>query len=408
MQNILSGIRVVDLTAYAAGPYATMLLSDLGADVIKVEPPGTGDNSRNWGKESYNGRSFLFIAVNPNKRSLVVDLKSAEGRSIVEDLVRKADIVVESFNLGVAERLGIGYEQLARIKPDLIYCSISGFGRTGPLKDWPGFDMMLQAYTGLMSITGEPGRSPVRIGPGAIDLMTGSLAFGGIVSALYHRQRTGEGQRLEASLYDTSISLLNYSAVEYAATGYVQEPTGGQHPHIAPYEVFAGSDRWFFLGAASDRHFERLCDHFGFAEIKADPAFATNAQRVRDRGRLKSLLEPHFRSMPAQHWVDGCTTIGIPATLIRRVDEATDDEHAVARGAIVPVPGMAPFRMPGVPIHFAKTPGAVKGEPPTAGRDTTAVLKELGYDDARITALRDKGVVVQGADPAVTGMVKDR
>lgn len=408
MSTILHGMRVVDLTAYAAGPYATMLLSDFGAEVIKVEPPGTGDNSRGWGKDSYNGRSYLFIAVNRNKKSIVIDLKAEEGRKVVEDLVRGADIVMESFNIGVAERLGMGYEQLRKIKPDLIYCTISGFGRTGPLRDWPGFDMMLQAYTGLMSITGEPGKPPVRIGPGAIDLMTGALAFGAINAALYHRQRTGEGQAIECSLYDTSISLLNYSAVEYAASGHVQEPSGGQHPHIAPYEVFTAQDRYFFLGVANDRHFERFCDKFGFPELKRDPGFATNAQRVRDRVRLKSLLEVHFANKPAQYWVSGCEEIGIPATLIRRVDEATDDPHAVARGAIVPVPGMGHFRMPGIPIHFGKTPGEVVGEPPTAGRDTGAILASLGYSAERIAALAQQGVVVQGSDPAQTGMIKDK
>jgi crotonobetainyl-CoA:carnitine CoA-transferase CaiB-like acyl-CoA transferase len=248
----------------------------------------------------------------------------------------------------------------------------------------------------------------VRIGPGAIDMMTGALAFGAINGALYHRQRTGEGQSIECSLYDTSISLLNYSAVEYAATGHVQEPSGGQHPHIAPYEVFTAQDRYFFLGVANDRHFERFCDHFGFPELKADPGFATNAQRVRDRVRLKQSLEARFKEKPAQHWVSGCEAIGIPSTLIRRVDEATDDPHAVARGAIVPVPGMGHFRMPGVPIHFEKTPGEVRGEPPTAGRDTRVLLRELGYDAQRVGALLEKGVVVQGEDTAEVGLRKDR
>jgi crotonobetainyl-CoA:carnitine CoA-transferase CaiB-like acyl-CoA transferase len=395
-RRILDGIRVLDFTSFVAGPYCTMLLADFGAEVIKIEPPEHGDGGRFWGK-STDGRSPVFTATNRNKRSLMLDLQKPDAREIVGRLVARCDVAAEAFSPGVATRLGIGYDDLRALKPDIIYCSVSGFGQTGPLRNKPGFDMALQAHTGIMSMTGEPGAAPVRVGPAAIDILTGSLAFGAINMALYDRKRTGEGQYIDVSLFDSSMSMLSYAVVEYFSAGHIHEPAGSQHPNIVPYGVFKAQDRYFYFGIALEKHWSRFCEKLGLGHIADDPRFATNGSRVNHRKEINDLLTALFSTKPAKEWVELIEATGIPASLIHNVGEASDHPHTAAREAIVDVPDMPGWKMPGIPIKLAHSAGDVRLTPPIAGGNSRELLAEAGYSATDIDKFISTGLVRQAA-----------
>ncbi len=395
-RGILSDVRVLDFTSFVAGPYCTMLLADFGADIIKIEPPDLGDGSRSWGKSS-DGRSPVFVATNRNKRSLVLDLRKPEAASIVAKLVARCDVVAEAFSPGVTAKLGISYDDMRKQKADVIYCSVSGFGQYGPLSSKPGFDMALQAHTGIMSMTGEPGAAPVRVGPAAIDILTGSLAFGAICMALYDRRDSGQGQYIDVSLFDSSMSMLNYAVVEYFSEGHVHKPSGGQHPNIVPYGVFKAQDRYFYFGIALERHWERFCEAFSLKDIATDPKFRNNVSRVAHRAELNDKLNTMFAAKPALEWVHEIEAIGSPASLIYDVGEASDHPHSAARAAVVDVPGMPGWKVPGIPIKLSRTPGQVVGSPPIAGRDTRELLLESGFNSSEIEKFEAIGVVHQAA-----------
>lgn len=366
----LAGIRVLDFTQAMAGPACSMLLGDFGADVIKVEPPG-GEGSRTWGTSRFgpDGQfSALYLAFNRNKASVVLDLKSEEGAARVRELVVDTDVVLEGFRPGVADRLGIGYEQLATLKEDLVYCSISGFGQTGPLCDRPGYDQLLQAYAGHMSITGEPGRPSVRIGPSAIDLLTGAHAAFGILVALRERDRSGRGQRLETSLYDSSVHLVSSFLADYTGSGSPPSKAGGSFPFLAPYGMYEARDREFFMGVGTDRMFARLCPAIGRADLLDDERFGSNDRRVVHRHELDAELSPVFRSDDAQRWVGLCHELEIPASEVTTIPEVAAQEHALARSMIVDT-GVGSVRTAGIPITLSRTPGAIRRPPPRLGED---------------------------------------
>ncbi|HEY7731398.1 MAG TPA: CoA transferase [Gaiellaceae bacterium] len=374
----LDGIRVLDFTHAMAGPDCSMLLADFGAEVIKVEPPG-GEGSRSWGTARFgpDGQfSALYLAFNRNKASIALDLKSPEGAAAVRALLPATDVVVEGFTPGVAERLGIGYEQVAALREDVVYCSISGFGQTGPLSGRPGYDQLLQAYAGHLSITGEPDRPSVRIGPSAIDLLTGAHAAFGILVALRERDRSGRGQRLETSLYDSSVHLVSHFVADYTGSGALQPKVGGSFAFLAPYGMYAARDREFFLGVGTDRMFERLCAAIGRDELVGDARFADNGARVRNRAELDRELAPRFRAEDAGHWVETCLALDIPASEVSTIAEVAAQEHALAREMVVDA-GVGSVRTAGIPVKLSRTPGAIRRPPPRVGEDTEAVLARL-------------------------------
>jgi formyl-CoA transferase len=371
----LDGIRVIDFTAAMAGPACSMLLADFGADVVKVEPP-TGESAREWGTARYGEHgeySGMFLALNRNKASVTIDLKSDSGRDAVRGLLRSADVVLESFKPGVADRLGVGYDAVAALNPRTVYCSISGFGQTGPLRERPGYDQLLQAFAGHLSVTGEPGRPSVRIGPSAIDLLTGAHAAFGVLAALRERDLSGRGQYLETSLYDTSVHLVTHFIADYTGSGRVPGKEGGGFAFLAPYGMFQARDREFYLGVGSDRMFQSLCESIGRPELAADPRYAANGDRVARRGELDAELEPVFRTRDAADWVELCLELGIPASLVSDIPEVVEQEQAAARELIVDT-GVDGVRSAGIPIKLARTPAAIRRPPPRLGEDNAAIL----------------------------------
>lgn len=383
--TLLSGVTVLDFTANAAGPYCTMLLADMGADVIKVEPP-TGDSARGWGTGTPDQRSFLFLAVNRNKRSIVLDLKAPGDLRIAHQLIERADVIVESFAPGVADSLGVGLNLCRELRPDVVYCSVSGFGQTGPLRHEPGFDMMLQAYSGIMSINGEPGSPPARIPISTLDLTTGSFAYSAVIAALWRREKCGEGDHIDASLYDSAINLLCYAVPEYTASG--QSPTrhGGQFPYLAPYEVFSGSDEYFYLGVGTESAWRKLCLLLNDDELAADPRFSTNPERVTNRDELRRKLEAVFIEGSAASWVEKLREVRIPAALIRTVGDALTDEHCHIREATRALPGLGPVHAATFPIRFERMPLAEWVEPPLLNEGSEHVRSLLPPTDPDVEA----------------------
>lgn len=371
----LNDIRVLDFTAAMAGPTCTMLLADFGAEVIKVEPPG-GEGSRSWGAARFGQDdqfSGLYLALNRNKASVTVDLKSREGKVAIQELLRDVDVVVESFKPGVAGRLGIGYDEVKAVRPDIVYCSISGFGQTGPLRERPGYDQLLQAYVGHLSMTGEPNRPSVRIGPSAIDLLTGAHAAYGVVLALRERDRSGRGQRIDASLYDSSLHLVTHYIADYTGSGRLQDKVGGGFAFLAPYGMFRGSDREFYMGVGNDGMFARLCEAIGRTDLVVDPRFATNGSRVAHRAELDAELAVVFAERAAAEWVELCFELSIPASLVNDISEVVDQEQAAARDMVVHT-GIDGVRTAGVPIKLSDTPAVIHRPPPRLGEDNERVL----------------------------------
>lgn len=369
----LHGVRVLDFTTAMAGPTASMLLGDFGAAVVKVEPP-EGESSRRWGVARFGAggdQTGLFAALNRNKASITVDLKSAAGLDAVRALAAEADVVIESFKPGVAQRLGIGYEQLSAEHPELVYCSVSGFGQSGPLREHPGYDQLLQAYAGHMSVTGEPGRPSVRIGPSAIDLLTGAHAAYGIVLALRERDRSGRGQLLETSLYDSSLHLITHFIADYTGSGRLPGKLGGDFAFLAPYGMFSGGDREFYMGVGTDTMFAKLCEAIGAPELVQDPRFAANGVRLEHREELNALLAPRLRAREAAHWVELCRELGIPASLVNDLAEVVEQEQALAREMVVAT-GIPGVRSAGIPVKLERTPGSIRRPPPALGEDDGA------------------------------------
>lgn len=374
----LDGIRVLDFTTAMAGPRCAMLLGDFGADVIKIEPP-EGDDARRWGVHRYgpDGQfSGLFIALNRNKRSLVLDLKTPRGRHAAEALTATADVIVENYRPGVADRLGIGYATVSDRNPGVVYCSLSGFGQTGPLRERPGLDMLMQAYAGHMSVTGEPGRPSIRNGPSPIDLLAGTSAAFGILLALRERDQTGRGQYLETSLYEAAIEMVAHFVADYTGSGQVPPKSGRYFAFAAPYGVFDAADREFYLGASHQKSFEAVCAVIGREDLISDPRFCGNAERITNRDSLHAELFPIFRSRSAAEWVTLLEGAGVPASLVEDLAEVTRQEQMAARELLLPT-GIDNVAMVGVALKMGLTPGTVRRPPPRLGADTAAILAEL-------------------------------
>ncbi len=370
-----------------------MLLADMGARVIKIEQPRGGDDTRHWGPPFVGGESAYFLSINRNKESVTLDFKQAEGRALLDQLIAKSDVVVENFRPGTLSRLGLDYASLAPQHPRLVYCSVSGFGQTGPRRLEAGYDAVLQAEGGLMSITGAPDGPPVRVGVAIADIVTGMFAAQGITLALYARERTGRGQLVDISMLDTVAALLTYQAGIYFATDVPPVRLGNRHPTIVPYETFAAADGEFVLAVGNDDQWRRFCDVAG---LDADERFATNRGRVTGYADLKPLVAGRLRSQPRSYWIEKLTAAGVPCGSVRDLGEVFADPQLVARDMIVRMQHAAAgdIRVLGTPIKLSDTPAALRAAPPTLGQHTDDVLqRDLGVRHEAIGGLRSTGVI---------------
>jgi formyl-CoA transferase/CoA:oxalate CoA-transferase len=391
----LAGLTVLDLTRVLSGPYCTMLLADMGARVIKVEQPGRGDDTRAWGPPFVAGESTYFLSVNRNKESVTLDFKTARGREILDRLIARADVLVENFRPGTLERLGLGHASLRSAHPRLIYASISGFGPNGPRATQPGYDAVMQAEGGLMSVTGDAGGPPVRLGVAIADLVAGLLASNGIALALYSRERTGQGQAVDVAMFDAVVSLLSYQASAWLNAESVPARLGNRHPQIAPYDVFDAADGDFFLAVGNDEQFRRLCRIVGLDALLDDDRFATNPARVTNYPHLRDRLAVALGERTRAEWITALMADGVPCGAVRDVPAVLADPQIEARAMIAAVEHAAAgfVKVLGVPLKLSATPGAVHSAPPALGQHTDAVLRELGVQRDDIDALRRERVI---------------
>ena len=399
----LTGIRVIDMTRALAGPYCTMMLGDLGADVVKVERPGRGDDSRGWGPPfvgtpygPYPGESAYFIAANRNKRSVTINLKHNAGQEVVRRLAGVADVLVENFRTGTLDKMGLGYDNLRPLNPGLVYCSITGYGRTGPAAGRPGYDFIVQADGGLMGITGPAEGPPYRVGVPIIDITTGMFAATAILAALRARDATGEGQRIDLSLLETGVALLANVASNYLVGGETPGRLGNAHPNIAPYQAFRARDRWFALAAANQRQWTLLCDVIGRPDLMEDPRFETNETRVAHRSELTAELEAVFETRDAADWLDDLRAAGLPCGPINDIPDVFDHPQAEACQLALEIehPTAGPVETTGFPYTFSDTPAEVRLPPPRLGEHTQAVLTDLlGYSAGEVADLEARGAI---------------
>jgi len=388
----LDGIRVIDLSRVIAGPWCGALLGDLGADVIKVEDTGPGDESRTWPPHK-DGEAAAYLLFNRNKRGIALDLKTPEAVEVVKRLVKDADVVIENFRTGTMESFGLGYDVLDRINPRLIYCSVSAFGRTGPRKDSPGYEALMQAFSGIMSITGEPGGQPVRAGVSFLDLTTGILCALGVSNAIIQREKTGLGQRVDGSLLETAVSLLAFHAEGYLLTGALPRPLGSGHPSLSPYRNFkCGDGQWIFIAAANDRFWQKLAKALGLTDLAADPRFEKNQGRVANRAELEGILEKTIGALDREPLLKRLEEADVPATPVNTVDQVMNDPQTAERGIVQRVlhPKLGEIPIVGTPLHFSRMSPGVRTAAPLRGEHTDTVLASLGYSADEIKALRAK------------------
>jgi len=386
---------VLDLTRVLAGPFCSMILGDMGAEIIKVEEPGKGDDTRGWPPFS-GGEATYFLSVNRNKKSLTLNMKAPDGQAILRRLVAKADVVLENFRPGTMERLGFGYDALRKLNPRLIYCAISGFGESGPEASRPGYDLIVQGESGVMDLTGFADGPPVKVGNSVADLVSGMAAAHGVTLALLSRARTGKGQKVEIGMLDVMASLLTYQAGLYWNGGGRPARRGNQHPSIVPYEVFQAQDAYMTLGVANNSLFDRMCRAIGREELAKDPRFDSEASRVANREALVPLLNSIFSTRPASDWLKRLDEAGVPAGRIKTVAEVCDSEHLRARGMFVSLnhPKAGAVTAMGVPIRLWDTPGAAQAPAPLLGQHTDEILTGLlRIPRAKVDKLRADSVV---------------
>jgi len=394
MTSALEGIKVVDLTRTLAGPFCTMMMGDMGAEIVKIEEPNLGDETRSW-TPFWNGESTQFLSFNRNKRSLSLNLKEKEGIDIVLGLAAEADVMVESFRAGALDRMGLSYDAVAAINPDIIYCSISGYGRTGPMADLPGYDLIIQAYSGLMNLTGEPDGRPLRVGFSLVDLFAGMMAYGSIVTALHHKQNTGRGQRIDTSLLDGQVATMSYHATGYIGTGVEPHRLGSGHPSLVPYQSFPASDGSFILGCANNGLWQRLCHAIERPDLLDDTRFTDNTDRVEHRAECIDTLSEIFSAKPVATWVELITGAGIPCGPINRVSDVVNDKQVKARNMFVdiPPPKVPDLRVPASPLKLEDSPPTVRRHPPLLGQHNEEILSESGHTSEQIERLREAGVI---------------
>lgn len=396
MAGALDGVRVLELSRHLAGPYCAMMLGDLGAEVIKVERPDVGDETRQWGPPFVGGESAYYLCCNRNKKSITLDLKDDRGTGIVRELARKSDVLIENFRIGGADQLGLGYAELKEINPRLIYCSIGGFGHTGPDRELGGYDSLIQGRGGFMSITGERDGTPMKVGVAIVDVAAALFASNAILAALFARERKGEGQHLDISLFDTQIALLANVGSSYLCSGKTPIRWGNAHASIVPYQAFQAADDFFILAIGNDGQWGRFCEAAGVNALAKDARFATNPQRVLHRDVLIPKLETLIQKRTAAEWLQLCADADVPAGPVNTLDKVFADPQALARGMLVEMPHKTAgsVRLAGTPFNLSMTPAEMRLPPPFLGEHTVEILKDqLALDDDAISALyRDRVV----------------
>ena len=394
-EGALRGVRVLDLTRILSGPFSTMILADLGADVIKVEDTARGDDTRHWGPPFQGDDAAYYHAVNRNKRSLAVDLKSGDGKALVRRLAQEADVLVENFRPGTAARLGFGYEELQALNPRLVYGSVSGYGHTGPMSRHAGYDAIAQAMSGAMSVTGEAEGEPVRFGTSAADLAAGMWVTVGILAALVSREQTGRGQHVDIALLDGLTAWLTYVAQNYFASGETPRRYGSAHPNIVPYQGFPTGDGDLMVAAGNDGLWRRFAEVVGLDHLTHDERFATNPDRVRNRAELLPLVEQALSTKSAAEWTELLTAAGVPVGPVLTVPETVEHPQVVAREMVVdlPHPTEGTIRTLGSPVKMSETPSRLRHASPSHGQDTAQILADMGLTEEEIARLRDRGSI---------------
>jgi crotonobetainyl-CoA:carnitine CoA-transferase CaiB-like acyl-CoA transferase len=395
MKGPLSGIKVVELAQIMAGPTCGMLLADMGADVIKVEKLPGGDDTRSYSEPQIKGESAAFMILNRNKRGIAVNLKTPGGLEVVKRLLADADVVTENYRKGTLEKLGLGYDVLEKLNPRLIYCAVSGYGRTGPYADKGGFDLIAQGFAGIMSITGEPGGPPAKSGTSIADINAGILAALGIVSAIVARATTGRGQMVETSLMEAAVQQTYWQSAMFFATGVNSGPTGSAHILTAPYQAFPTQDGWINVGGANQSNWERIVKVIGRPELAADPRFITNGERMKNLAALTPIIAELLRKRPSADWIRDFEAAGVPVGPVNKIGDMLDDPQVAARDMVVEVdhPRAGRVKAIGHPIKFSGTPGEASRAAPLLGEHSREILGQLGYTPADIEALQSSGAV---------------
>ncbi|NLE73871.1 MAG: CoA transferase [Actinobacteria bacterium] len=395
MPGVLEDIKVLDLSRVVAGPTCAMILGDLGADIIKVERPGSGDEVRHWGPPYAGTESVYYLGLNRNKRSLSLNFKSPAGKQVLRRMAREVDVIIENFKTGDLERAGLGYEDLSRENPALIYCSISGYGRTGPDKNKPGYDFAIQGRGGYMSITGQPDGPPTKVGLPVIDVLAALNAAVGVFSALRVREATGRGQLVDVSLLDAEVSALVNQGSNWLMGGMVPQRWGNANPNVVPYQTFRSMDGWFNVAVGNNDQFARLCDAIGAPLLAEDPRYATNDLRIQNRDALVAALTEKFRTRPTAEWLQILSQAKVPTDPIQSIDQVFSDPQILAREMLVtmPHPTLGEVRMAGNAIKLSDNPVSYRRHPPLLGEHTEEVLGEFGHTKEEIRVLRSEGVI---------------
>ena len=392
----LEGIRVLDLTRALAGPFCTLMLGDNGADVIKIEIPGTGDDTRHWGPPFIQEESAYFLSINRNKRSLTLNLRDPAAQDVFLRLSKDADVVVENFTPGVMGRFGLGYDEVKSVNPGIVYCSISGFGQDGPYKDRPAYDQIMQGLSGLMSITGEPDGEPQKIGLAVTDIGAGMWGSFAIMAALHHREKSGAGQYIDISMMDAQVSWLTYQAAYYFAYGEAPKRLGAAHPTLVPYQGFMCQDgKYINVAVGSERIWERFCGAMNLTHLWDDPKYATNGDRVNSRSKLVPMLQEIFLTRTVADWVADLQPASVPCGPINDIADVFADPQVLARNMLqeMPHPTLGAIKQTGLPIKFSQTPGGLDRHPPLLGEHNQEILAELGYSELEINEMVEKSVI---------------
>lgn len=392
----LSGVKVLDLTRIVSGPFATMLLGDLGAEIIKIEEPVSGDESRTYGPPFVNGESAYFLSINRNKKSCAINLKTPEGIALIRELALKSDVLIENFRPGTLKKFGLSYEELKKQNPGLIYCAITGFGQTGPDSHRPGYDLIIQGESGVMDITGDPDGPPTKVGTSIADLLTGQYASQGVLAALVERSRTGEGRRVEVAMYDCLASLLTFNAGGYFATGNTPKRKGNSHPSIVPYETFETLDGWINIGVANDKFWNSFCKIIDRLDLQNDPKFEMASDRVKNRLELLPTIREIIKGNKKSHWIDLLEKAGIPSGMIKNVGEVCDSEQLISRGMILNMPHPTAGIVKNIdsPLRFDDRNDEVHDAPPILGQHTHEILSNvLKISPDEISLLEKKGAI---------------
>jgi formyl-CoA transferase len=393
----LSDITVLDLSRVLAGPYCTMMLGDLGAEVIKVERPGSGDETRQWGPPDAGGESAYYLCVNRNKRSLTVNLKAPEGQKMIRRLADQSDVLIENYRVGTIQKMGLGYEDLKKKNPGLIYCSITGFGQNGPYKDKPGYDFMIQGMGGVMSFTGEPDGPPMKVGVAIVDITAGLFACSSILAALRHREKTGKGQYIDISLLDSMVAWLANVGSNYLISNERPIRYGNGHPNIVPYEPFNTKDgNYIALAVGNDKQWQKFCGLTGIDHLASDPRFVTNPQRVRNRKALIPIIAEKMMNRPGEEWIRELDNLQIPCGPINTLDKVFSDAQVLERKMVaeVPHPTAKTVKMVASPMKFQETPCEITRHPPLLGEHTEEILREkFGYNSKKIEEFRQQGII---------------